>query len=229
MVNDRSLLVDEVVQAKECNNLNKLYLDLGRYCHFLAKNKWDADDLVQESFLKVIQHYQPSDVNSALLNKIAYHQWIDTIRKRSKESVGVVGEETGKADAINSDRLFDTVKFLMMKLTPKQAIVLLLKEAFSYQAKEIAALLDLSETAIKSLIHRTRSRLEKEAHLQSIDSYWCEEEKEWLGKLIYQSLQAEDPTVLIEYLTKAPSSVEVPKLTKQTHFNSSLNLYCMAA
>ena len=229
MVSNRNLIANEKVQIEGCNEWNKLYPALRRYCHFLAKNNWDADDLVQQSFLKAMLHYQSSDVNPALLNKIAYHQWIDTIRKRKQEIVGILEEDAGKVDAVDSDRLIDTVKLLLRNLTPKQAIVFLLKEAFSYQAKEIADLLDTSEMAVKSLIHRTRKRLEKETNLQSIESFWCEEERELLGNLIHQSLQAEDPTVLIDYLTEIPSLAEVPKLTKQTHSSSPLNLYCMAA
>ncbi|WP_066394780.1 sigma-70 family RNA polymerase sigma factor [Cytobacillus eiseniae] len=229
MVSSRSLIANKKAQKEGCNEWNELYPRLRRYCHFLAKNKWDADDLVQQSFLKAILHYQSSDVNPALLNKIAYHQWIDTIRKRKQEIVGIIEEEAGKLAVIDSDRLLDTVAHLLKNVTPKQAIVFLLKEAFSYQAKEIAELLDTSEMAVKSLIHRTRKRLEKETQLQSIDSFWCEEERELLCNLIHQSLHAEDPAVLIDYLTELPSLAEVPKNAKQTYSNSPLNLYSMAA
>lgn len=230
MVSNKSLLANEGVQiGKGSSHLNQLYPGLLRYCRFLAKNKWDADDLVQESVLKAIQHYQSSDVSPALLNKIAYHQWIDTIRKRHREVIGVLEEQSGKVDAINTDELLDTVKLLVEKLTPKQAIIFLLKEAFSYQAKEIADLLDTTEMAVKALIHRTRKRLEKETNLQSVDSYWCEEERELLGNLIYQALQTEDPSILIEYVSDIPPLSEVPKLAKKTYSQSPIDLYCIAA
>ena len=161
---------ERVQIEKGSNQLNQLYPGLLRYCRFLAKNKWDADDLVQESVLKAIQHYHSSDVSPALLNKIAYHQWIDTIRKRNREVVGFHEEQLANAVSLNTDDLLDTVMLLVNRLTPKQAIIFLLKEAFSYQAKEIADLMDTSEMAVKALIHRTRKRLEKETNLQSVDS-----------------------------------------------------------
>lgn len=230
MVSYKSLFANERVQIeKGSNQLNQLYPGLFRYCRFLAKNKWDADDLVQESVLKAIQHYPSSDISPALLNKIAYHQWIDTTRKRKREVVGMLEEQSGKMDAIKTDELQDTVKLLVKKLTPKQAIIFLLKEAFSYQAKEIADLLDTTEMAVKALIHRTRKRLEKETNLQSVDSYWCEEERELLGNLIYQSLKSEDPSVLIEYVSDLPSVADVPKLAKKRVSQSPLDLYCIAA
>ncbi|MED3553272.1 sigma-70 family RNA polymerase sigma factor [Cytobacillus praedii] len=230
MVSYKSLFANERVQVeKGSNQLNQLYPGLLRYCRFLAKNKWDADDLVQESVLKAIQHYHSSDVSPALLNKIAYHQWIDTIRKRNREVVGFHEEQLANAVSLNTDDLLDTVMLLVNKLTPKQAIIFLLKEAFSFQAKEIADLLDTSEMAVKALIHRTRKRLEKETNLQSVDSYWCEEERELLGNLIYQSLQSEDPTIIIEYVSDIPSLANVPKLAEKKYSPSSLDLYCIAS
>ncbi|WP_057765907.1 sigma-70 family RNA polymerase sigma factor [Cytobacillus praedii] len=230
MVSYKSLFANERVQIeKGSNQLNQLYPGLLRYCRFLAKNKWDADDLVQESVLKAIQHYHSSDVSPALLNKIAYHQWIDTIRKRNREVVGFHEEQLANAVSLNTDDLLDTVMLLVNRLTPKQAIIFLLKEAFSYQAKEIADLMDTSEMAVKALIHRTRKRLEKETNLQSVDSYWCEEERELLGNLIYQSLQSEDPSILIEYVSDIPSLANVPKLAEKKYSPSSLDLYCIAA
>ncbi|WP_235822880.1 sigma-70 family RNA polymerase sigma factor [Cytobacillus massiliigabonensis] len=230
MVSNESLFANERVQIeKGSNHLNQLYPGLLRYCRFLAKNKWDADDLVQESVLKAIQYYPSSEVSPALLNKIAYHQWIDTIRKRNREVISFHEEKSAKVDPFNTDELLDTVKFLITKLTPKQAIIFLLKEAFRYQAKEISDLLDTSEMAVKAIIHRTRKRLEKETNLQTVDSYWCEEEREMLGNLIYQSLQSEDPSILIEYVSNIPSLADVPKLSKKKYSQSPLDLYCIAA
>lgn len=229
MVSYKSLFANEMDQIeKGSNQLYQLYPGLLRYCRFLAKNKWDADDLVQDSVLKAIQHYHSSEVSPALLNKIAYHQWIDTIRKRNRELVGIIEEPLSMADLINTDELLDTVKLLVNNLTPKQAIIFLLKESFRYQAKEIAELLDTSEMAVKALIHRTRKRLDNES-MHSVDSYWCEEEREMLGNLIYQSLQSEDPSILIEYVSDIPSLANVPKLAEKSYSSSSLVLYCIAA
>jgi DNA-directed RNA polymerase specialized sigma24 family protein len=59
------------------------YPKLQRYCRFLAQDIWDGDDIAQETFLKALKYnpYQQK-MSSALLNKIAYHHWIDLTRKR---------------------------------------------------------------------------------------------------------------------------------------------------
>jgi RNA polymerase sigma factor (sigma-70 family) len=232
MYNSRLTLADKNVQSDETvenNVINQFYPGLQRYCHFLSKNKWDGDDLAQEAIIKASQSYQQSEICSALLNKIAYHHWIDTLRKKENEVVGIhpnFQENHGKSHA---DGLMDTVQYLMNHLTPKQAVILMLKEAFRYQSKEIADLLKSTEMAVKASLHRAKNRLSKEKTLHSVHSYWDEEEKEVLFDLIYQSLQAEDPKILIDRIPELHSLTEVPRLIKATHSSSPLNSYCMAA
>lgn len=209
--------------------LHQLYTGLQSYSHFLTKNKWDAEDLTQETFLKAMEYYQSNQVSSALLKKMAYHHWIDTTRKRKRELVGDVEEKSESVNQIKSEELLDTIKLLVSKLTPKQSIVFILKEAFCFQAKEIAELLETTENAVKSSLHRLRKRLEMETQLQSVDSYWNEDEREFLFNLLYQSVQAENPAMLINWISNIPSLAEAPKLAKRKHSASPLNFYCLAA
>lgn len=230
MIARRSIYAHERVQPEdEKSRLNQLYPGIQKYSRFLTQNKWEADDLVQEAFLKAIQYYHPSEISSALLNKIAYHHWIDIVRKRKHETIGVLEDVVERDHASNPAGLLDTVKILMNKLTPKQAVIFMLKEAFGYQAREIADLMETTEMAVKSSLHRAKKRFEKETPLQAVDSYWSEEDRELLHDLFYTSLQAEDPAVLIHYLSKIPSLAEMPKLAKQKHSDLSHNLSCMVA
>lgn len=230
MIANNSLYANKEGQTQiDICRLHQLYPSLQTYSRFLAKNKWDADDLTQEALLKAMEYYQPTQVSSALLNKIAYHHWIDTTRKRKREVVEDLEEKLEEHNSIRSEELLDTVKLLVNKLTPKQAIIFILKEAFCYQAKEIAELLDTTETSVKSSLHRSRKRLEMEKPLQSVESYWSEKERELLSDLLYQSLQAEDPTILINWISNLPSLTDAPKLARRNHSTSYLDFYCMAA
>ncbi|OLS36861.1 sigma-70 family RNA polymerase sigma factor [Bacillus sp. MRMR6] len=173
------------------------YPKLQHYCHFLTQNKWDGDDIAQEAFLKAIKHYLPSQkISNALLNKIAYHHWIDTVRKRKYELLDLEGSE----DQFSPPKV-ETVDLLLNQFTPKQAIIFFLKEAFQYQTKEIADILGTTDMAVKASLHRAKKRLEK-ANLEeddhTINSFWNEEEREQLMELFHESLQSEDPTGLIE-------------------------------
>ncbi|SFL44808.1 RNA polymerase sigma-70 factor, ECF subfamily [Gracilibacillus orientalis] len=215
--------------VKGKRQINQLYPGLKKYSYFLTKNKWDAEDLIQDTMLKAMHYYQSSDLSPALLNKIAYHQWIDTVKKRKHEIIKALDDESQEDNAWKADRLIDLVKYIVNNLTPKQAVIFMLKEAFSYQAKEIADLLNTTEMAVKSTLHRAKKRVKNESSLQSVDSFWREEEKKLLYELLYHSLQAEDPVILIDCISEIPSLAETPKLTQQKHASSPLNMYSMAA
>lgn len=64
-----------------------------RYCRFLTKNQWDADEIAQESLAKALEHYRQEEWTQALLKRIAYSVWIDVTRKRRWETVEAPRQE----------------------------------------------------------------------------------------------------------------------------------------
>lgn len=177
------------------------YKSLQQYCRFLTKSSWDGDDLVQEVTVKAIRHYEPSQISSALLKKIAYHQWVDTIRKQSREITGI----PENLASFTQESVRDTVEIVMSKLTPKQAVIFILKEAFRFQSREIAEQLNSTEMAVKAALHRARKRLEREGSLREVDLELNEEEEKLLSELLCESIQSEDPTVLLENIQAIPA------------------------
>jgi RNA polymerase sigma factor (sigma-70 family) len=198
----RSLLNEEKQQDHFSEEqIEELYPKLLKYCQFLSKNKWDGDDLVQEALLKAWHHYKHKPgVSSALVNKIAYNQWIDTIRKRNRETIESIGDDTKTAcyETEQTDIRFDVVRNLMNNLTPKQAVIFTLKEAFQFQNSEIAELLNTTETAVKSALYRAKKRLEKKNSSSGIGQYWDEAERDHLSTIMHQALTIQDPTILIK-------------------------------
>jgi RNA polymerase sigma-70 factor (ECF subfamily) len=89
--------------------------------------------------------------------------------------------------------------------------------------------METTETAVKASLFRAKKRFEKDLPFQSVDAFWSNEDKELLFELLYQSLQAEDPSILTDCISKIPSLAEVSKLTKQKRSITPLNFYCMAA
>ncbi|MEH7649440.1 RNA polymerase subunit sigma-70, partial [Bacillus toyonensis] len=52
------------------SNINFLienYAELKRYCTFLTKNRWDGEDLAQETVCKVLQKYSNKDICMTLV------------------------------------------------------------------------------------------------------------------------------------------------------------------
>ncbi|MGD6993723.1 sigma factor-like helix-turn-helix DNA-binding protein [Sutcliffiella horikoshii] len=177
------------------------YHKLLRYCLFLTKNEWDGNDLAQETMAKTIQHYShPAVISQGLLKKVAYNKWIDIVRRRQKEILqDVLKEEVYQHHMEKALIITDT---LLTHTTPKQAVIFFLTEAFDFQSTEIASMLGTTEGAVKAALHRTRKRINKKEAPNSdlIESLWSEEEKEILPHLFQESLQEEDPGVLIDAL-----------------------------
>ncbi|WP_096154233.1 sigma factor-like helix-turn-helix DNA-binding protein [Bacillus sp. FJAT-45066] len=192
----RAVASNDIVEEQ----LLKKYEKLRRYCLFLTKNEWDGNDLAQETFVKILNKYRNSSIISTrLLQKTAYHQWVDTTRKRKREDLLEEVEQSAYVDKMESS--FIITELLLKNLTPKQAITFLLKEAFHYKSHEIAKILQMSEGSVKSIVHRYKNRIEKgnlEEESSIIDSFWEEEETEWLSRLINTSIRIQDPTVLIQ-------------------------------
>jgi RNA polymerase sigma factor (sigma-70 family) len=230
MSNKLSLYTMESVQHEEFL-MREVYPKLQKYCHFLSQSKWDGDDLAQEAMLKAITYYSQEKITTALLNKIARNQWIDTLRKRKKEELsnGQIREHANlpMADTIGS------VDLLMDHFTPRQAIIFILKEAFQYQSKEIAEILNTSEMAVKSSLNRAKKRIDNQSEPISLESYWQEEEREQLWSLFHDSLINQDPSQLIEAIPSIIDTTEAPSaVTRKTvPFTGAtpLSTLCMAA
>ncbi|KAA0546204.1 sigma-70 family RNA polymerase sigma factor [Bacillus sp. BGMRC 2118] len=215
--------------------MTELYPKLQKYCQFLTQSKWDGEDLVQESLLKAWVHYRNApEVSHSLVNKMAYNHWIDTVRKRQKETLlSDINSELTTDDSDQAEMRLDLLSTLLTELTPKQTVVLTLKEAFLFQNHEIAEILDSTETSVKSILHRAKQRLknEKTVHLLPI---WDEEEQVQLRNILNQSLLTQDPTILIQAIpllrslqseTKTPTCI----LQKSRRSQSPSSTVYMAA
>lgn len=230
MANKLSLYSFEDVQYEEFF-FSESYPKLQKYCYFLSQSKWDGDDLAQEAVIKAITYYHKDKITSALLNKIARNQWMDTLRKRKREELR--NDQKCEESYFPTGDCMDSVDLLMDCFTPRQAIIYFLKEAFQYQSKEIAEILNTTEIAVKSSLNRARKRIENQRESQSLDSFWEDESREQLGRLFQDSLVNQDPTDLIEAIPSILDTTEVPsaasRITIPFKASAPLSTLCMAA
>ncbi|MCM3764736.1 sigma-70 family RNA polymerase sigma factor [Neobacillus niacini] len=225
--NYNSKFVEETLQPKD-SFWAEHYPKLQRYCHFLAQNEWDGDDIAQETYLKALRYgHEQQKLTPALLNKIAYHHWIDLLRKRKKETIF----EKVPSECLHHplDDIKNTVDLMLKQFTPKQAVIFLLKEAFQYQINEISEMLETTEMAVKANLHRAKKRIEKqEDDSFSVDSFWTDEERDRYSELFYEALKNQDPTILIKtFPAVMPKDISENKQKVQM-FSPSSTL-CMAA
>ena len=158
-----SLVLDAEFQAHE--------RVLWNLCYRMTGVAADADDLVQDTFLRVMER-PPRDTGAALrpwLVRVAMNLARDQLRKRRRRAwtgpwlpspveTGVAAFEPpageGRYDLLESC----TFAFLLAleALTPRQRAVLLLRDVFDYSVAETAAALDLSAANVKTTHHRAR-------------------------------------------------------------------------
>ena len=136
-------------------------------CYRMMGNAEDAEDAAQETFLRAykgMRRYDPNRPFSTWLLSIAAHYCIDQIRKRRMVVVGIedlpipdLPDHTPGPESLTSQNeeqarireLLDT-----LEETDRAAVVMYYWYEFSYA--EISAALGLTQSALKSRLHRAR-------------------------------------------------------------------------
>lgn len=157
-------------RGMEIEEIYKVYInDVYRYLFSLSRSHHVAEDLMQETFYRAylyLEDYENQKVKSWLF-KVAYHTFIDFVRKEKKVSfVGTEELETIQAGesteeyvvAKNSyEKLIQIIHTL--PVVEEQAILLCDVHQLTYE--EGATVLDLKVNTYKSHIFRGRKRLKE--------------------------------------------------------------------
>jgi RNA polymerase sigma-70 factor (ECF subfamily) len=163
-------------QQGERDALEALYLihfdRIYSYLHVSVGNRHDAEDLTTQTFLKMLEKIGSfkwqSAPFSAWLFRIAHNLAMDHFRSRRRwqpeeEVPEPPGEEEPSAE-LEAMRTIgrESMLKLIERLSPEQQQVLTLKFVFNLPNAEVAAILDKTEGAIKSLQHRALVSLQKQ-------------------------------------------------------------------
>ncbi len=149
-------------------------------CYRLTGSAADADDLVQETFVRAIER-PPARTDKSWrpwLVRVAMNLGRDLLRRRKRQRYAgpwlPAPIETGDEAALPSYEpalaagqttegrydLLESVSFAFLialeALTPQQRAVLLLRDVFDYTVRETASALGLSEMNVKTTHHRAR-------------------------------------------------------------------------
>jgi RNA polymerase sigma-70 factor (ECF subfamily) len=140
-------------------------------CYRLTGVAADADELVQETFVRALE--RPPRAGEGELGgwlvRVATNMSLDRLRaRRRRRYVGAwlpsPVETADAVDAVDADyERRESVSFAYLvaleALAPKARAVVILSDVFDYPAREVAALLDTSEANVRVLHHRARRRL----------------------------------------------------------------------
>ena len=143
-----------------------------RYLERMLRDPATAEELVQEAFLRVYRardRYQPEARFSTWLYRIGTNLALNELRRPRRRILGVhavvgiaaplpaVGPAT--EDVVDARRRGEAVGRALAELPERQRAALLLSAVEGRSYAEVAELLDVTEKAVKALVHRARTNL----------------------------------------------------------------------
>ncbi len=198
--------------------------ELLTHCYRMLGSLQDAEDLVQETFLRAwrrLDTYEGRASFRAWLYKIATNACLDALDRRPKRTLPTALYAATDPDGpILSpitepiwlepfpDELFDppdggpearydaresvTFAFLiaLQVLPPRQRAALILCDVLDWHAREVAELLELTVSAVSSLLHRARTTLAKRYRAHSRDAVQVKPPDSAIAVLLHRYVRA---------------------------------------
>lgn len=158
--------------------VNRYEAGIFRLARHITQNQEDAEDVLQETFLKAFEHLEDFQGNSKFytwLVRIAVNQSLMKLRKRKSDASVSLDEpfDTGEENLTREIAVWDPnpeqtysreeIRAILEKavesLPPTFRAVFALRDIEELSTEETAALLNLSIPAVKSRLLRARLRL----------------------------------------------------------------------
>lgn len=136
-------------------------------CLYYSKNKADAEDFLQNGFIKVfdnIKKYKAKGSFEGWMRKVFVNMILEDFRRKKQlfvemndNSVEISNDEANVYDKITSEEMIE----LVQELSPAYRMVFNLYAIEGYKHNEIAELLNISVGTSKSNLARARNILQK--------------------------------------------------------------------
>jgi RNA polymerase sigma-70 factor (ECF subfamily) len=144
-------------------------------CHRYLRDRWLAEDVVQETFLRLLQAQADMDEGfnvGAWLHRIAVNQCIDEQRRARHrgrpEAVDEVDERSGGLGSVHPEAVLDArvthqqLVEAIGHLPTRQRRVLVRRDVHGMSYAAIAAAESLTVAAVHGVLHRARERVKRE-------------------------------------------------------------------
>jgi RNA polymerase sigma-70 factor, ECF subfamily len=139
-------------------------------CYRMLGDPYEAEDASQETFLKAyraIRRYDNSRPFATWLLSIASHHCIDVIRRRRMQLVSIDSmpgetipdQQVLPEAAVRLNEEQQQIQNLLGELSPTDRSAVILYYWYEHSYEEIAEALALTESAVKSRLHRARKVL----------------------------------------------------------------------
>jgi len=161
MLVERTKLGDKEAFASIIKNFEKpMYI----YCYHMLKSKEEAEDALQEIFIRVyeqIHKYRPNMTFSAWLYKIAYNYSLNQIRSRKRWFRFIDRYKYDQPEA--STQQIDsqtTLKDFLNLLTTEERHILVLRAIHRYHFNEISEIMNMKPATVRKKYERLRKKLQ---------------------------------------------------------------------
>lgn len=135
----------------------------------LSGNQHDAEDLTQETFIRVfrsLKNYRPGTFEG-WLHRITTNLFLDMVRRRSRIRMEALPEDyervpsttTSPEDALAEANLDPTLQRALDDLSPDFRVAVVLCDVVGMSYEEIADTLGVKMGTVRSRIHRGRSQM----------------------------------------------------------------------
>jgi len=129
----------------------------------------DAEDIVQDAWLRYQNIQTPLDNPMAFLRKIVTNLSLDHLKSAKVKREQYIGEwlpepiatdTASPADALNKAETISVAFLVVLEtLSPPERAVFILREVFDYDYKDIADILDKSESACRQIFSRAKKHI----------------------------------------------------------------------
>jgi len=134
---------------------------LFRISYSILSDEHDAEDAIQETFIRYMTKaplFRDSDHEKAWLIKVVTNVSKNMLRLKNRQLI----HSTDELQSIGIDEENRTVFEVIMQLPPKYRVVLDLYYIEGYKAKEISAIIGITQTAVRKRLQYARTLLKNE-------------------------------------------------------------------
>lgn len=136
-----------------------------RVAYSYTKNIFDADDIVQEVFLKLYRARKVFENEEHIKNwliRVAINHSLDLIRRKQREMLIDTEYINNLPDTSDADEKNEEIRKCVMSLKDNYKNVIILLYYDNYTIKEISNILKMSESNVKVTLNRARKKLKEE-------------------------------------------------------------------
>jgi RNA polymerase sigma-70 factor, ECF subfamily len=204
--------------------------ELLAHCYRMLGSAHDAEDLVQETYIRAWKSFEKFENRSSLrtwLYRIATNVCLTALdgRERRPLPAGLGNPDSDPSDPLNEQNEVpwlepfpdaddpaaivaskESIRLALVAalqhLPPRQRAVLILRDVLKWRAAEVAEALETSTAAVNSILQRARAQLDQVAPTEdNVTEPTAAEQRELLEKYV-SAFEAKDVAAIVELFTK---------------------------